>query len=463
VTTFHTELESSIADLGGDGPPIPGVLVVLAAGVPAFRPLVLGDAPLTLGRDDLGGQPCEDGRMSRRHARIARTRAGFVVEDLGSTNGTTLDGVRVAGSAAAQDGALLRTGNTLLLLRADLRACLHHGMRTTAGLVVGPTLSVVHEELTRAAQRTQLIMLRGESGAGKEHSAFKFYQAGPHAGGPFVPFNSAAVPSGVAERVLFGTKRGAYSGAVADAPGIIQSARGGVLFLDEIGELALDVQAKLLRFLETREVLALGATRPEHIDVPVVCATHRDLRGAVADGSFRADLYYRLAQFEVRIPPLRERREEIPWLVAHELAKLTGARLSGHASFHEECLLRPWPGNVRELLAAVRRAVVTAGDTTSLRREHLPGAAGRLLEVEAATAPRESAPQLSRDSTPSSPPPPGLSPGQLEQRERVIAALARSGSNQTAAARQLGISRKTLIERMKAFGIPRPRVDGAPS
>jgi DNA-binding NtrC family response regulator len=455
VTTFHTELESSIAELS-DGPPIPGLLIVLAAGAPAFRPIVVRDVSVTLGRDDVGGEPSGDGRMSRRHARITRTRDGFVVEDLGSTNGMTLDGDRVTGTVAAYDGALVRTGNTLLLLCDDLRACLRHGMRTTAGLVVGPTLSAVHEELGRAAQTAQLVMLRGESGSGKEHSAYKFYEAGPHSDGPFVPFNSAAVPSGVAERVLFGTKRGAYSGANADAPGIIHAARGGVLFLDEIGELALDVQAKLLRFLETREVLALGATRPECVEVRVVCATHRDLRGAVADGTFRADLFYRLAQFEVRIPPLRERREEIPWLVAHELDKL-GAGWSGHASFHEECLLRTWPGNVRELLAAVRRAAVTA-EASPLRREHLPSAAGQPVETEHVAEP---VPDTERHTSPSlTPPPAGLTAEQLGERERVLSALARCASNQTAAAKHLGMSRKTLIERMKAYGIPRPRLSG---
>jgi transcriptional regulator of acetoin/glycerol metabolism len=449
VATTRTQLETSRGELGDMDRPTPGLVVLFRSGRPVCVPIAVrrGSAPLVLGRDDLAGAPSGDPKMSRRHARVSTDGpAGLMIEDLGSSNGTYINGDRITEPAPAADGAIIRVGSTLLMARADIRPYLARPLATRGGLVIGPALARAHDELARAALVADLILIRGESGSGKEHAARHVHQSGAHCQGPFVALNCAAIPEGVAERVLFGATRGAYSGANADAEGVVNAADGGVLFLDEIGELSVDVQAKLLRFVETREAMAVGATRPVQLRVKTVCATHRDLRQAVADGGFRADLYYRLAQVTIELPTLRQRPEEIPFLVARELA-VTSPSATIHAALIEECLLRPWPGNVRELLAAVRRAVISAGPECSPRREHLPADAGHPLASTSDAALSSSAEA-----------PPGLSPAEASERARVLDALNECAGNQTAAARRLGISRKTLIERMKAFQIPRPRV-----
>jgi transcriptional regulator with PAS, ATPase and Fis domain len=216
----------------------------------------------------------------------------------------------------------------------------------------------------------------GETGAGKELAAREFHARGAHPDGPFVAVNCATIPQGLAERLLFGAKKGVYSGADADSEGYLQAAHGGTIFLDEIAELDLQVQAKLLRVLETREVLPLGASKPKTIDVRVVSATHGDLRKRVSDGKFREDLYFRIGKPVVALPSLRERGEDIPWLVAEAL-RASGR--SAHVSLIEAALLRAWPGNVRELLAEIAAAARASEDANaeSVEAIHLDEDAGK--------------------------------------------------------------------------------------
>jgi transcriptional regulator with PAS, ATPase and Fis domain len=266
-----------------------------------------------------------------------------------------------------------------------------------------------------------------------------------------VPVNCAAIPETMAERLLFGARKGSYSGATADAQGFIAAAEGGVLFLDEVGELSLDTQAKLLRFLETREIVPLGATRPQRVDVRVVCATHRDLRKSIAAERFRADLYYRLAQLTVTLPALRDRLEEVPWLVAEALARF-GAPGRSTPGLVEACMTRPWPGNVRELLGALRTAVHAAHDAPAVTAAHLPEGAGLPLESDVSSeAPASSVVQPSA-------PPATLPPSSDDQRAAILAALDRCGGNQALAAAQLGLSRRTFIRRLESLQVPRPRL-----
>src|SRR5262249_47131898 len=192
--------------------------------------------------------------------------------------------------------------------------------------------------------------------------------AGASAGGPLVAVNCATIPEALAERLLFGARKGAFSGADADSDGYIQEADGGTLFLDEVAELSLAVQAKLLRVLETREVLPLGASKPRKIELRFCSATHRDLRAHVAAGKLREDLYFRIATPRVTVPPLRERPEEIPWLLQAEVSRIAPS-LALHVSVVETCLLRGWPGNVREILAEIRSAAQTALSAESQRLE----------------------------------------------------------------------------------------------
>ncbi|MCP3138260.1 sigma 54-interacting transcriptional regulator [Pyxidicoccus xibeiensis] len=415
-------------------PPRPGLVFIFSGGAPLFRSVPLDGSPLVLGREDAGGQPLPDERLSRQHAEVRREGSGWRVEDLGSRNGTYVDGEQVVGSRAFPAPRVLRLGNTLAVFHEDVRRLAGADVVVSPDAVRGPTFGAVLERVAPAALAGETLLITGESGTGKELAARAYHQSGPNARGRFVAVNCAAVPASVAERLLFGSRRGAYSGADADTDGYLQAADKGVLFLDEVAELPSEVQAKLLRVLETREVLALGAFRAQPVDVRVCSATHKDLRAAAAAGQFRADLYYRLAQAEVHLPPLRERLEDVPWLLVHALKGSAAPAL--HATYVEACLSRPWPGNVRELLGETRSAAraAAASGSRSLRAEHLDAEAGVAL---------------------ASPPPPATAAPQLD-RAALEATLAEHGGNVSAAARALGLHRTQLYRLMQRWGLGTP-------
>ncbi|QSQ19505.1 sigma 54-interacting transcriptional regulator [Pyxidicoccus parkwayensis] len=429
--------EDSHLEQAAPEPPRPGLVFVFSGGAPLFRPVPLVDGRLALGREVAGDLPLPDERLSRQHAEVRREGLHWRVEDLGSRNGTFVDGEQVVGRRAFTSPRVLRLGNTLALFRDDVRRLAGADVVSGPDVVLGPTFHAVLEQVAPAAVAGDTLLITGESGTGKEWAAHTFHRSGPNARGRFVAINCAAVPASVAERLLFGSRRGAYSGAETDAEGYVQAADKGVLFLDEVAELSLEVQAKLLRVLETREVLALGASRAQPVDVRVCSATHKDLRAAVAAGQFRADLYHRLSQARVRLPPLRERLEEVPWLLAHALRD--GSAPALHATFVEACLARPWPGNVRELLGEARRAAreAIASGNRSLRAEHLDAEAGQSLE-----GPSESAA-----------PAPGTTP---PDRATLEATLAAHGGNVSAAARALGLHRTQVYRLMQRWGLSSP-------
>jgi transcriptional regulator with GAF, ATPase, and Fis domain len=238
-----------------------------------------------------------------------------------------------------------------------------------------PRMKEVYRLLRRAAASDSTVLLRGESGTGKELAARALHQGSPRAGKPFVAVNCATLSETLLESELFGHERGAFTGAVARKIGKAEAADGGTLFLDEIGEIPISLQAKLLRFLQERELERLGSTRPIQVDVRVVAATNRDLEKGIREGTFREDLYYRLNVITWHLPPLRERREDVPLLASH-FAALTSRRLgrpvAGFTPEARACLLRyDWPGNVRELSNAVERAIVL-GEGGLIRPEDLP-------------------------------------------------------------------------------------------
>jgi transcriptional regulator with GAF, ATPase, and Fis domain len=456
---------------GREGGDEPGLLLVFAGVAPQLRAIPFpregprgGGGSIAIGRDDTGGAPVADERMSRRHARIEWQGDRLVVEDLASRNGTFVDGVRVEGTIETPSARVIRAGSTLLVPVRNVRAFLGACVSEDGSIVAGPTLARALADIAAAAASGETMLLGGESGAGKENAARVFHGNGGSARGPFVAVNCATIPATVAERLLFGAKRGAYSGATDDADGFCAAADGGTLFLDEVGELPLDVQAKLLRFLETHEFFPLGASKPRRVSVRVCCATHRDLRDGVARGTFRGDLYYRLSTLEVRLPPLRERVEEIAWLIDLTVAA-SGRELDVHASFVEACILRPWPGNVRELLGAVRRALHAAREGKVLTAEHLEERAGvQVASSPSSSSPPPRAPSLHEEPTSESnirvtrgsSPAPGR-PDSADERERMIEALKRTGGNQTTAAAVLGMSRRTFIRRLEELNVPRPR------
>jgi DNA-binding NtrC family response regulator len=239
--------------------------------------------------------------------------------------------------------------------------------RRKTDIIIGdsPMIRQLLRALDRLAALPTPVVITGESGVGKELVARALHFCGPRAAAPFIAINCAAIPATLFEAELFGVHRGAFTGAVAAHAGAIEAAHGGTLLLDEIGELPLGMQAKLLRVLETGEIRRLGGTEPRAVDFRLVTATNLDLDQAVKDGRFREDLYYRVHVYPVHVPPLRERREDIPRIVHHHLSLIGGRahraalrvtpaaldKLSGH----------PWPGNVRELVNVLERAVLLAG------------------------------------------------------------------------------------------------------
>jgi DNA-binding NtrC family response regulator len=420
--------------------PVPGALVVFSRQASLYRLVTLPvGRPLVLGREDLGGNPVPDDRCSREHAELSFANGRFTVTDRESRNGTFLDGVQVKGTVSAGDGAVLRLAHTVMLLVADLRPYLT-GHVATGEFVIGPTLQQVLDRVVVARHRDAHLLVLGETGSGKELIARRFSEAGERRG-PFVTVNCANIPAATAEQQLFGAARGAYTDARVDHEGFFLKADGGVIFLDEIAELDLAVQAKLLRTLQNGEVQRLGENAPRQVSVCVVAASHQDLRQAVDRGAFRQDLYFRLFASQLTVPPLRERREELPWLMQ---AVVEREGLSLHATLVEAALLRPWPGNVRELMAQTMRAADVARSKASgaVRAEHLEAEAGR----RGASAAVVQAPVAAAKPRPVT--------GRFESRTREqLEEALRSAGSVAAAARSLKMHRTQLYRELKNHGL----------
>jgi transcriptional regulator of acetoin/glycerol metabolism len=422
---IRTIEESVLTDEGEDGA-VAGLVEIFSEGEPRCRPIRLGLAPVDLGRVAAPGVfVVEDDRVSRLHTRVTLTGAGVRITDLGSRNGTAVDGRRVHDETFGQLPRVLRIGQTLFRFTADVRPFFRGGVEVHDKEVVGPTLRVSRDEIVRAAKNGTTVLLTGPSGSGKELAARAFHVASAREQAPFIAVNCAAIPTGLAESLLFGAKKGSHSTASADTEGYVQSADKGTLFLDEIAELDITVQAKLLRVLELREVLPLGASRPRKVDVQVCSATLKDLRVEMMNGRFREDVYFRLAVPAVRLPALIERLEEMPVLAQLELAAVD-PRLTLHVSFLEAAALRAWPGNVREFLRELRQSARAALDAPRLvvEAKDLSPAAGEEIN---ATRP-SSNPRAAAEQTP----------------DNIRGALLREKGNVTRAARALGMHRNQL-------------------
>jgi transcriptional regulator with PAS, ATPase and Fis domain len=429
--------EDGVTTARSAGPPRPGLVVVFVASRACSVPLPMSEEGLELGRTQ--GEVLADASISRRHARVRRTGGAWTITDLESSNGTFVDGVKVEGEITTTSPRVLRLGSAIFLFQDDV-ARFATGARVRDGLVVGPTLAAIIERVGHLARIGSSVHITGESGSGKEIVARAFHAASGRAAETFVAVNCAAIPPAIAERLFFGTKKGAFSGADADANGYVQAAHKGTLFLDEIGELDPSVQAKLLRVLETKEVLALGAVKPQAIDMRVCSATMRNLLAEVEAGRFREDLYYRIGRPAVALPPLRRRPEEIPFLVEEELARMPSS-VQAAGSFLEACILRSWRGNVRELLQEVREAasLVLGTEKPVVRAEHLPAGAAADVQMER-------------------PPEPGPVPataavGTPEHQAMIATALAAEDDNVSGAARRLGVHRNQLRRWMTRYGM----------
>jgi transcriptional regulator with GAF, ATPase, and Fis domain len=319
------------------------------------------------------------------------------------------------------------------------------------------------------------VLIVGETGVGKELLSRMVHEVSPRRDRPLLLINCATLQETLLESELFGHERGAFTGAVQTKRGILEAAEGGTLILDEIGEMPLSVQAKLLRVFEHQEVVRVGAVKPTPIDVRFVAATNRDLEREIERGTFRQDLYFRLNGITLVVPPLRERVGEIDQLaegMVAQAARRMGREVPSISAEVKKLLKRyAWPGNLRELRNVLERAVVLcAGDVITLA--HLPvDRMGRVLESGARPSPMPPSfpetPFPMRAGTQADPPPSGAGTGAPrlvrgfdgsdEERQKLVDALARCGGNQSLAAKMLGVSRRTLVTRIEQYGLPRPR------
>jgi transcriptional regulator with GAF, ATPase, and Fis domain len=390
-----------------------------------------------------------DDTVSRKHCEIESSSDGLRVRDVGSTNGVILGGLRIHDASVDASFAGVTTialGNTQLAI-TPLAETVDRLQATTDhfGDVIGasPRMRELFADLDRIAATDMSLLIEGETGTGKDIVAEAVHRASARAEGPFVVFDCGAVAPNLAESELFGHERGAFTGAVAARAGVFEDADGGTLFLDEIGELPKDLQPKLLRALEKREVRRLGSTRTVSVDVRIVAATNRNMTAEVARGVFREDLYFRLAGATVVVPPLRERMSDLPRLVEHFLSLERPARSAHEVPPEAWAMLNAhrWPGNVRELRNAVQRLLVTP--------ERAIAASPRALETEAESALEE--PQASQEALP-------LRVARREasdgfERRYVLAMLARTGGNVSRAAAIAEVSRQMLQKLMRKHGV----------
>lgn len=455
------------------------------------------EGQVVVGRGDECDVVLPDDSVSRRHARLTLGPEMWV-EDLGSTNGTMVQGMtlRAGQRLPVGVGSTFELGATSIVLQRTRvvspppppaeahqapSAASTGGPQGDGPVYADPAMHRLYGLLQVIAPSPLSVLILGETGVGKELYARAVHDRSPRRGGQYLQLNCAALPETILDGELFGYEKGAFTGAMTSKPGLFESANGGTVFLDEVGELPLAIQAKLLRVLETGDVIRLGSRKSSHVDVRFVSATNRDLPKAVREGTFRADLYFRLNGVSVTVPPLRKRVADVLPLAEHFLAK-AARRLARAVPRLSEASQRAleghtWPGNVRELRNTVERAAVLA-QGAELEPQDLLFAEG--LEPDEVPAP------LDATSTHRMPtlaarlptmadvtlPPPTDAPSQAAlaeeakrlqdvlramEKQRILEALQEAAGNQSRAAKILGISRYALIHRLDVFGLARPR------
>ena len=462
---------------------------------PRFRPLKLvvvsqaafagyalpAQGAIVLGRSESCDLRIDDPSITRKHARL-HLGDGIAVEDLGSVNGTRVRGQRIEPGRRIPlvRGEPFRLGAALLVIHAvdeeaaaikaaapvseDVATRREEGTgtasppspRASARIVHDPAMHALYALVDRIAAGNINLLVIGETGAGKELVAERLHERSRRRGRPFFRLNCAAVAESLLEAELFGYERGAFTGATQAKPGLLEAASGGTFFLDEVGEMPLTLQAKMLRALESQQIMRVGGLAPRAIDVRFVAATNRDLEAQVRLGGFREDLYFRLNGALVVVPPLRDRVSEIEPL-ATEFIRATCQDLARQPApkLRPEALIMlqsyAWPGNVRELKNFIERAVLVAPGA-ELMPEHFPiQRMARALQLHPIG--REALPPRSAAAPASS----GGAEGAVGERDRILAVLADCGGNQSRAAKELGISRTTLVTRLNGYGVPRPR------
>jgi len=405
------------------------------------RRVSLGAQDLTIG----SGRTCDvvlaDPAVSALHCRIVSTLHGWHLLDADSTNGTYVAGVPVR-------GVVLRPGLAIVVGRSRIRC--EHGDEPASStsatpVLLGrtPVMAAVRATIARYATSPFPVLVQGETGSGKELVARMLHEQSQRASGPFVAINAGAIAADVLESELFGHERGAFTGAIGRRRGVFEQASGGTLFLDEIGELPLAQQTRLLRVLETGEIRRVGGEQAVRVDARIVCATHRDLAARAATGEFRTDLLYRLDLLRVRLPPLRERMDDVPALASHLMQRLsreTGLRRRLDDRALAALLEHDWPGNVRELFGVLCRAAAESeSEWVGIEHIDLPRNARRDGQSLTSQKTTDAVP-LARD----------LDGDAL----RVL--LDSCGGNISRLSRATGLARSTIRDRLRRSSVPEP-------
>jgi DNA-binding NtrC family response regulator len=405
--------------------------------------LALGARPVVVGAHASCDLVLVDPQVSRRHAELAVVPDGIRIKDLGSTNGTWWQGTKV-GEVVVPSGATVQFGATPVRISAAEAMSLPPSEQDHFGAMAGKSVAMreLFAVLEMAAPTEATVLIEGESGTGKELAARAIHEASGRAKGPFVVVDCSAITENLFDSHLFGHVRGAFTGAERDRKGAFVEASGGTLFLDELGELPISAQAKLLRVLEAQTVQPVGADRPVTVDTRVVAATHRDLSRMVAAKEFRFDLFYRLAVVHVALPPLRERLEDLPHLIA-TFYRHRGAQTGPVDGDNLDRMRRhAWPGNVRELRNVLERAWALSGPSAKFRDLRLwldPNAAQpQLSEVVDTALPFKEAKERWNDHF---------------ERRYVAMVFTTNANNVTRAAEHAGLSRRHFRELLYKHGI----------
>jgi DNA-binding NtrC family response regulator len=425
-----------------------GLVLVVSGGPDDGLCAAVTDEPVVVGC----AEPCQlvlsDATVSRRHLEAVRRGQALEIADLGSKNGVFVGGERVE-RATLQAGDEFRAGKTtIVVVPSEEEVDPEPAAGSALGGLVGSSAAMrkLFALIERVASTRAAVLIEGETGAGKELVAEEIHRRSPRRDQPFSIFDCGAVPDELIESTLFGHVKGAFTGATSDRAGVLGGADGGTVFLDEIGELRLDLQPALLRVLDRGMIRPVGATSYRDIDVRVVAATHRNLGDLIAGGGFRADLYYRLAVVRLTVPPLRERPEDIPVLVSHFAGRLGRPDIEVGEELLARLAAHPFPGNVRELRNLVERCLaLSPGGRLDLEALE---AAGGLSDPFAAPAARVA------------PPPGPRRPFREAKAEAVesfersyLTDLARDFSNLSAAAEAAGMDRKHLRTLLRRYGL----------
>ncbi|MBI2066645.1 MAG: sigma 54-dependent Fis family transcriptional regulator [Deltaproteobacteria bacterium] len=430
--------------------------LIIVEGPGKGKKLALTQPRIRIGKRETNEFMVEDTTVSRNHLEILQADDSYLLKDLNSTNGTYINDIRVK-EAYLAPGDIIRIGNTRIEFVAfDEKVQIEPSSKNEFGLLVGRSRKMrqIFGILEKISPTNATVIIEGETGTGKEVVARAIHQNSARKAKPFVVFDCSSVAQNLIESELFGHVKGAFTGAVTTRRGAFEEANGGTIFLDEIGELSLDLQPKLLRALEQREVKKVGSNETASIDVRVICATNRSLRKEISEGRFREDLYYRLSVVKFHIPPLRERPDDIPFLIEKFLGegkfnkmpdgKLRVTRVEDDAL---KMLTRyQWPGNVREMINVLER-IVPLVEGSSITGQNISYIFQEMEKDE-----EEATERMSVDM--------GLPFKEAKQKvvevfekDYLAAMLRRNNYNISKTAREAGIDRKHIRNLLKKYGI----------